>query len=103
MKLTNKLSGTFKPKKSILERYNSKKYIKNSRKEKLKKISVIGSEVLLPFEEEGLVIDYVNWRLDWYPFKVEITKGSCFNQTGDIVEFKREDIIFKDKVLNKLF
>ena len=72
------------------------------RKEKLRKLNVIGSRVLLPFDEEGIVIDYINWKLDWFPFKVEITKGN-FNFEGEIVEFKKEQIIFEEKELNKMF
>jgi len=72
------------------------------RKEKLKKITLIGSEVTLPFDEEGVIIDYVNWRLDWFPFKIKIINGN-FNCKGEIIEFKKEQIIFKNKKLNELF
>lgn len=72
------------------------------RKEKLKKISVIGAEVLLPFDEEGIVVDYRT--LLWgFPFIVKITKSVIFNDIGDKVDFKREQIIFKDKELNNFF
>jgi len=77
------------------------KSVKYSRKEKLKKIIVIGREVLLPFEEEGIIVDYLN--LIWgFPYIVEITNGGVFNDIGEVREFKREEIIFKNKKLEKM-
>ncbi len=56
-----------------------KKNIRFWRKEKLKKINAIGSKVVLPFDEEGIVVDYV---MDWFPFKIKITKAN-FNYEGE--------------------
>jgi len=78
---------------------NGKKFI---RKEKLKKISVIGSEVTLPFDEEGIIVDYIT-KIWGNPFMVEITESGIFNEIGDVVDFNISQIIFKDRELNKLF
>lgn len=71
--------------------------------EKLKRIAAIGAEVMLPFGEEGLVVDYENLHLCWFPFKVKITKGDIFNEIGSIAEFKSSQIIFNDNKIGKMF
>ena len=55
----------------------------------------VGDAVELPLGEEGIVEEIVTDRLDWFPYKVRITKADLFNKVGDIVEFKTEQIIKK--------
>lgn len=46
----------------------------------------VGMSVLLPFNEEGVVDSIKSWL--WIGVSlIRITKGSVFNQVGDIVEF----------------
>ena len=55
----------------------------------------VGDTVELPLDEEGIVERIETERLDWFPYKVRITKGGTFNQVGDLVEFKSELILKK--------
>jgi len=58
--------------------------------------------VMLPFDEKGVVVNYIT-KIWGNPFMIKITKGVVFNEIGDIVDFNRNDIIFKNKKLDKLF
>lgn len=55
----------------------------------------VGDVVELPLGEEGFVEEIVTDRLDWFPYKVRITKADIFNAVGDLVEFKTDQILKK--------
>jgi len=72
-----------------------KTYYNFYRKHKLKKISILNKKVFLPFNEEGIVVDYKGYTFDPFPYKVKITKADIFNKIGDIVDFKEKDLRYE--------
>ncbi|MFW5847519.1 MAG: hypothetical protein ACOCVF_01185 [bacterium] len=51
----------------------------------------VGDEVNLPFNEKGVIKEIEDSNLDFFPYKVKITKG-VFNDKDEIVEFKKEHL-----------
>lgn len=55
----------------------------------------VGDTVYVPYSEEGVVKEIAKNTLDYFPYKVEITKGGVFNKVGDEQEYKRSQIRLK--------
>ena len=51
----------------------------------------IGSVVKLPLDEIGIVRKIITNTIDFFPYKIEIIKGT-FNPIGHIFEFKKQQI-----------
>ena len=55
-----------------------------------------GIKVKLPFGSEGIITYNETDKLDWFPYKVKITKSNgLFHQVGDIEEFKATQLELK--------
>ena len=52
-------------------------------------IFTVGTQVKLPFGEIGIIKKINTKSLDWFPYKVKITKG-IFNKKNQVIEFKKE-------------
>lgn len=54
-----------------------------------------GDKVKLPFNETGTIVE-INDKIPWgFKFRVGIRKGSIFNKTNQIIDFKEEQLELK--------
>lgn len=57
----------------------------------MKIILEVGDYVQLPFGERGIIKKIVTDQLDWFPYKIKITKPK-FNHVNQTKEFKFEQL-----------
>jgi hypothetical protein len=58
-----------------------------------------GVEVLLPFDDEGVIMRIETKTLNFFPYEVKIIKtNGLFSELGEIKVFKSDDLELKNKI-----